>query len=97
MLKKLEMQENQISEITEGDFEGLSKFNSDYDCVVSTQLTDILLCAFLLAQTVATHKAVSHTRTVPRCYHAHNLTQNSNIHAVSALTKEYIQHGTLFT
>jgi len=46
MLKKLEMQENQISDIVEGDFEGLSKFNSDYDCVVNTHLTDILLCAF---------------------------------------------------
>jgi hypothetical protein len=66
MLKKLEMQENQISEIAEGDFEGLPKFNSDYDYVVSIQLTDILLCALLLAQTVATYKAVSHNRTVPR-------------------------------
>jgi hypothetical protein len=73
MLKKLDMQENQISEIAEGDFEGLSKFNSD-DCVVSTHLTDILLCACLLANTVATYKAVSHNRTIPRCYHAHNLT-----------------------
>jgi len=74
MLKKLDMQENQISVIAEGDFEGLSKFNSYYDCVVSTHLIEILLCAFLLAKTVATYKAVSHNRTVPGCYHAHNLT-----------------------
>jgi Leucine-rich repeat (LRR) protein len=74
MLKKLDMQENQISEITEGDFEGLSKFNSDYDYLVSTHLTDTLLCAFLLAQTAATYKAVKQNSTVSRCYHAHNLT-----------------------
>jgi len=46
MLKKLEMQENQISEIAEGDFEGLSTFNSNYDCVVSTHLTDIHFCIY---------------------------------------------------
>jgi hypothetical protein len=39
------MQENQISEIAEGQFKGLSKLNSDHDCVVSTYLPDKLLCA----------------------------------------------------
>jgi len=37
MLTHLVMQENHISEIAEGDFEGLSKLNSEYDCVVSTR------------------------------------------------------------
>jgi hypothetical protein len=31
MLKKLEIQENRISEITEGDFEGMSKFSTTCD------------------------------------------------------------------
>jgi hypothetical protein len=70
----LAMQENHISEIAEGDFEGLSKFNYKYEYVVSKYITNTLLCVFILAQTAATYKAVKQSSTVSRCYHAHNLT-----------------------